>query len=141
MTIPPPAPAPSTPPTVDHTTIVAKYVALRDKVADIKKRHAAELQPYAEAMATIDAYLLDHLNSTGAQSIKTSAGTFFRDTRESFRVADPATFRQFCVDTGNLDLLETRLSKSSLEMLLGSGQPMPPGVAVHREVTVKVHRS
>lgn len=72
--------------------VIGKYVELRDEVKAIGERHAAELAPYTEQMDRIEAWLLANLNQDGVDSYKTSAGTAYKSTTTSVKLADREAF-------------------------------------------------
>ena len=64
--------------TIDQ--IVARYVQLRDEMQVISQRHAAELKPYNDKLQILNTVLLDRLNKTGSESIRTEHGTAYKKT-------------------------------------------------------------
>ena len=126
--------------TITNKDLVEKYRLLRDKKEEIVKRHKAELAPLNDAMDKIENVLLDVLNRTGSESTRTEAGTFFKVTRTSYSINDPAAFRAY-VEAHNLpDLYENRVSKSALEELISRGETLPPGLKVSSEVSVNIRK-
>lgn len=73
--------------------INAKYIELRDRKAEMAKRHAEEIRPLSEAMGTIETYLLDQMNQLGVDSFKTSAGTAYKANQNSVKMTDAGAFK------------------------------------------------
>ena len=60
---------------------VARYIELRDKKAIKKAEFDKELARYDEAMGKIEAIMLQSLNESNMESVRTEAGTFFKQTQ------------------------------------------------------------
>ena len=129
-------PAPASP--VDG--IVSNYIALRDKIADIKQVHTTQLKPYNDMLGALEAMLLDALQQTNTESMRTLAGTFYKTTHSSVKVKDWATTLAFIQDNGAWDLLEARVNKTAAEALVSDTAQGIPGVDIDRMVRVNVRR-
>lgn len=121
--------------------LVEKYVALRDKKAEIKKRQTEELSRYDLAMSQLEAMMLDILNATGAESMRTNSGTMFKTMRTSTKVMDWSATLEFIKTNNAWDLLEARVSKVAVEAIMAETQQPIPGVATNREIVLNVRRS
>jgi hypothetical protein len=138
-----------------NDVLVEKFVALRDKIAEIKKRQATELAKFNVVLATLEGWLLDELNTSKSQSIKTENGTFFRTTRMSVTVEKWTETLQWIKDHDAWDLLEARVSKTALDavmkdleqqVLAGTlpntpGNLIVPGVKITKEQGLNVRRA
>lgn len=78
-------------PTVDE--VVSKYVEIRDRKAELAKRHAEELSPYNEAQENIEKWLLNKMNEDGVNSYKTDSGTPYKNVATSVKLVDPDAFK------------------------------------------------
>lgn len=121
-------------------TLVEKYRELRDRKKALSEEQATALKPYTEAMNKLEALLLAHLNEVGANSIATGKGTFFKTTRVSYSIADPAALRAYIETHGLTDIYENRVSKSAVDNLLERGAPLPDGIAVSSFTSVNIHK-
>lgn len=121
--------------------IVAAYVKVRDEKAALKAAQAAALKPYDEALEKLEAQMLELLDSSGAESIKTASGTAYKSTRTSVTVADKSAFMDYVTNNGAFDLLDVRANKTAVEGFLDEHQDLPPGVNVRREIAVGFRRS
>lgn len=142
----------------DNNKLVEKFVALRDKVAEIKKRHKEELAKYNVVMATLEGWLKQELLTSGSESIRTSAGTFYKTTQTSVTCNEWSKTLEWIKDNDAWELLEARVSKTAaLEILKDladkaaqareAGQQVDPeslvipGVVISRELEVGVRKS
>ena len=78
-------------PTVEEIT--RKYIELRDRKAEITKRHQEELAPLNEAMNNIEAWLLNQMNTLGVDTLKNKAGTPYKANSNSVHLTDGAAFK------------------------------------------------
>lgn len=137
----PVSPPTTTRPNLTTAQMVEKYILLRDKKAEIDKRHKAELAPFNLTMGQLEAFMTDDLNNTGGESLRTEHGTIFKSTRTSATVKDwPLTF-EYIQKHDAWDMLEHRVSKTAvLAAIEETGQPVP-GVSVSQETTLNIRRS
>jgi hypothetical protein len=131
---------PAAKPRMAPDQMVAKFVALRDKIAEMKKRHTDELAPYNLAMGTLEAWLLDVLNTNHATSMRFDAGTPYTTTRTSVKVDEWSTVLGFIREHEAWELLEARVNKTALEAIIGDTGTNIPGVSVSRELVLNVRR-
>ena len=125
--------------TVDD--MIDKYLRLRDKVKTIKEDHTKQLAPYAEAMNTLEAWLLEALNQAKLKSMNSPHGTAYKTTRTSAKVIDwPATLG-FIQEKNAWDLLEARVSKLAVQAIIDETQQPIPGVETSSEVCCNVRRA
>lgn len=127
--------------TMTPEVMIEKYVALRDKAADIKRRHTEELAPYNEIMGRLEGWLLEALNQAGLSSMRAPSGTAFKSTRTSAKVVDwPATLT-FIKEHNAWDLLEARVSKLAAQQIIEDTKRPIPGVETQSELCVNVRRA
>lgn len=148
--------------------VITKYIAVRDKKAELSTRHAEEMRPLNEAMDTMERWLLQQLTASGLESFKCSAGTAYKSIQTSVTVADGDVFKRYAVKgaiadvvnyldtTGNdhnieslttvllsspaMALFELRSSKKEVQERLEQGETVP-GLNVTKIATVGVRRS
>jgi cytosine/adenosine deaminase-related metal-dependent hydrolase len=129
-------PAPSSP----LDTIVSNYIALRDKIAEIKDAQAKQLGPYNDMMTALEALLLDALLQTNAEAMRTNAGSFYKTTHASVKVKDWATTLAYIQQKGLWELLEARVSKVVAQQIVEDTQAAIPGIEIDRMTRVNVRR-
>lgn len=121
--------------------MIEKYIALRNKAADIKARHVTELAPYVEAMRQLETELLRHLNETKLDSINGPKGTAFKQTATSVAVDDWAKVLKFIQDHEQWDLLEARVAKTAAITVIEDTKRPIPGVKISQAVVLRVRAS
>lgn len=127
--------------TTDIGDLIAKYVALRDKKAEIEKAQKEQLARFKTVMDKIEALILDHFNETGVESARTPAGTAFKSIKSNVRVDDRDAFMAFVRDTEGWAFLESKANKSAVDEYLKVNEALPPGVSLSRVATVNIRRS
>lgn len=62
---------------MDHQRIVNAYIKIRDKRSEIKKAFDAEDTALKAKLTLLEGAMLQTLNSTNSDSIRTDGGTFY----------------------------------------------------------------
>ena len=122
-------------------TLIEKYVALRDKKQELEQAHKARVAQYRQVMDKIEAVIQEAFNESGAESMKTNAGTAYRSVRTSARVDDPEIFRKFVESNRAWAMMDARANKSAVEAYMDEHEAPPPGVSVTRMHTINIRRS
>ena len=117
------------------------YVALRDKKAAIEKENLERVAPYTAMLRRIEGYMLEVLNTAGADSIKTPHGTVYKSMRTSATVSDRQAFLDFVLATKLYELLESRVSKLAAQAIIAETQKDIPGVETSSELVINVRRA
>lgn len=126
---------------MDINKLVDQYIQLRDKKAIIKAGYDAKVKNIEMALDKVEAVLLKHFESTGAESVKTSSGTAYKSTRTSVTVADWDSFLSYVRDEEAWELLEHRAAKKQVEEFKSANEALPPGLNYSAEVVINVRRS
>ena len=121
--------------------LVAKYIELRDKKAQIKAEYDGKVAKLDENLDKIEAVLLKTFDSAGMDSVKTEFGTAYTSTRTTASVANPDVFMKYVVANEAWHLLEKRAAKSGVEQYKAEHDDVPPGVSWRSERIVNIRRS
>ena len=109
--------------------LITAYIKYRDFTAAKEEALKQELKPYTDAMATISTAMLDILNQSGADSIKTDAGTAYVSELDSMKVIDRDALMDFVVTSGETSLLSAAVAKDGVRDYMSEHQgQLPPGV-------------
>ena len=128
-------------PTMPLDRAVEKFIALRDRKAQIIERHKAELAPYNDAMGRLEGLLLDALNTAHLDAMKAPAGTFFRKVTTSVTVSSWSETLAYIREHELWDLLEARVSKTMAQQIIEDTDAAIPGVIVRQVAEVQVRRN
>ena len=116
--------------------LVGLYVSTRDRIKAIEAEHKEQLAPYRQALDRVESLIMTMLNSAGADSMKTAAGTAYKAPWTKASVQDWQKVLDFAVENSRFDLFERRVAKSVVEEI---GDV--PGIEIERGVRVNVRRS
>jgi hypothetical protein len=124
----------------DVAAYAAKYVALRDKIKEIEKKHEAELAPFKAAKEQLNGLFLDLLARNNTASMRTAGGTISKTERSSATVEDMHAFRTYVTQMGDWDLVDFRANAPAVRDYAQKNSQLPPGVKYSAVVTVSVRR-
>lgn len=128
-------------PRVGLDAVVERYVQLRDRKSEIKSEYEKKIRDIDDALDKVEAYLLAHLTAQGAESVKTKAGTFYKQKRTSVTVADWDAYFPWLKENGHWAMLEHRANKTAVEEFIAATQDVPPGLNIRAEYVVNIRRS
>lgn len=121
--------------------VVAKYVELREKKANLKSEYDMQVAPIEAKMAKIEGKLLEVLDQTGGKSFRTPHGTAYVTVRTTASVADREAFFEFVKQNEEWPLMQVAVVKSAVEQYKSVNQELPPGINWREERVVNIRRS
>lgn len=107
---------------------VGEFVQLRDKIKQLNDTHKETIKPYVEALAGLNALLVQHLNTVGADNVGTKAGTVYRSTKDSASIADMEAFWGFVEKNDAWELIDKRANVTAVRDFIEENKGPPPGV-------------
>lgn len=119
---------------------VAQFVAVRDQLREMKEAYEAKCKPLEEVKNLLSGWMLDHLEKSGAQSIKTAQGTCYSSSKSTASLADPKAFMDYVVEHGAFELLDRRANSKAVKAFIEENKQLPPGCNFHTIKTVGVRR-
>ena len=130
---------------VDSVTL-EKLVRVYLKIKGERERLSAEFKEadgkLVEQQDTIKSALLDHLKDTGAKSVKTDAGTFYRQIKQKYWTSDWESMQQFILEHEVPEFLEKRLHQGAVRGFLEENPDLlPKGLNVDSEFAVTVRKA
>lgn len=127
---------------MDHNKLVTVYTKIRAKRAEIKKAYEAEDDKLKADLAKIEAVLLNHLNTTNTDAVRTEAGTFYRQQEIIPSASDWQAFYDWIKENDAFDALERRVKKTFVSEYMEAHEgAIPPGVSVYRTFVVRVRKN
>lgn len=122
--------------------LVAVYVKMRDKRAALLREYEEQDEAIKSQMEMVEAKLLDLCKTVGADSLKTQHGTVIRSVKTRYWTSDWNSMHKFIMENNMPELLEKRISQSTLKQLLDENPDMmPPGVNIDSRYAVTIRRS
>lgn len=134
--------------------VVEQYISLRNAVKDIKKRHAAELEPYNAAMELLEGYAAAMMRKIKT-TLSTPHGSAFWVRAWSYKVVDFDAFFAWVVKNKQKQMMTRHVSKEGLEAWIevqealipanekieGKMVALPPGIQSDYIVTVQFRKA
>ncbi len=109
--------------------LIARYVYLRSERTKADETFAAwRKAEFDDEMNGIETKLLDALNQTGGDSLKTKQGTAFKKLSTSITTADGSEFRRHVIGLEAWDIVDWRPNKTAINDMIAEGQELPPGL-------------
>jgi len=119
---------------------VAFYVELRDRKRALKDKLKEDLKPIDDGLLKLEAMLLQHMQDTKAQSIRTESGTCYQYIKRSATVGDRKAFQDFVVEHGLYDLLNWIANPKQVFDWIKENRSDVPGVNASSFMTIGVRR-
>ncbi len=127
---------------MDITKLVAVHLKIRDARADLKKAYDEADRVLKVKQERLEGELLRFLQDSNTDSVRTEAGTVFRQEDVTPRAEDWDLFYKWIAATDAFDALERRIKKNFIKEHMAAHEgALPPGVSVYREYVVRVRRS
>jgi hypothetical protein len=122
--------------------LVRIYIKMRDQRASLKAEFEQQDKAIRDQMDVIESELLETCKKAGADSIRTQHGTIIRGVKTQYWTSDWESMHKFVLDNQALELLERRISQTTMkEFLANNPDKMPPGLNADSRYTVTVRRS
>lgn len=127
---------------MDTAKLAKAYIKLRDARAQMKRQFEEQDSALKAKQERLEAEMLRFLQESNTDSVKTVAGTFYRQEEITPTGADWDAFYKWVAENDAFDFLERRIKKTAIKeyMEMNSGA-IPPGVSVYREFVVRVRRT
>lgn len=131
-----PAPAP-----LDLDRIVAAHLKIRSARTALSKKFDDDDEVLEIQQKKLEAVLLNHLNATKTQTVRTESGTFFRQEEIKPSCADWDAYYKWIAENNTFEGLEKRVTKTFIKSFMDENDgALPPGISVHKEFVVRVRR-
>ena len=122
--------------------LVAVYIKMRDKRAELLREYEEQDGVIKEQMETVEGKLLDLCKSVGADSLKTQHGTVIRGVKTRYWTSDWEAMHNFIMEHKMPELLEKRISQTTMRQLLDENPDMMPmGLNVDSKYSVTIRRT
>jgi hypothetical protein len=127
---------------VPADVLAETYIKIRDKRAELKEKFEQEDNALKEQQDLLAGEMLEVCYETGADSIKTPAGTIIRKVDTRYWTTDWDSMYKFIEEHEAFPLLEKRLHQTNLKQFLEENpELLPAGLQADSKYTVVVRRS
>lgn len=122
--------------------LVATYLKIKARKAEQDAEYKEKDDVLVQQMDMIKIALLDHCKENNVESVRTTAGTFFRQIKTKYWTNDWAAMGAWIVENALPDLLEKRLQQTNMKQYLEDNPgAQVPGLQVESEYTVTVRKA
>jgi len=120
------------------TRVYLKIKAKRSELSAEFKEKDKDLQ---EQQDLIKKALLDHCKEHEVESVRTSAGLFYRGVKTRYWTSDWESMYKFIADQDVPEFLEKRLNQGNVKQFLEENpESVPPGLNVDSEYIISVRK-
>jgi len=117
------------------------YLKIRDKRAELKAKYDEEEATLSKQLDKVKAALLDYCKTHEVESVRTSAGVFYRTVKTRYWTNDWESFHRFVLEVKEPGLLEKRINQSAMKALLEENpECVPPGLNTDAEYVISVRK-
>ena len=129
---------------VDSVTL-EKLTRVYLKIKGERERLSTEFREADDKLVVqqnkIKSALLDHLKDTGAKSVKTDAGTFYRTVKQKYWTSDWESMHKFIMENELPEFFEKRLNQTHVRQFIEENPDLvPAGLNVDSEYAISVRK-
>jgi hypothetical protein len=126
----------------DMNELVKAYLTIRNEREKIESEYKERDMQLKADMAILEREMLSGCNEMKVESLRTDSGTVVKSLKERFTCADRDNFNKFILETGAVELFESRLHQGNFKEFMSERhhEGLPPGVNVMREFTITVKK-
>ena len=117
------------------------YLKIKARRAELSAEFKSEDAPLAEQLEKIKAALLKYCQEQGLESVKTSAGLFYRSVKTRYWTSDWSSMYEFVLENEVPEFFDKRLNKGNVRQFLEENPDLvPKGLNVDSEYTIAVRK-
>jgi len=117
------------------------YLKIKDKRSELSAEFKEEDGKLSEQLDKVKKALLGYCKDQGVDSVKTSAGLFYRSAKTRYWTSDWSNMHEFILEHGAPELLDKRLNQTNMKQFLEENPALvPKGLNVDSEYVVSVRR-
>ena len=126
-------------PTAEKLTSV--YIKIKDKRSELTAKFKEQDSALSDQLSKVKRALLDYCEEQGVDSVKTSAGMFYRSARTRYWTSDWSSMHEFILENEVPELLDKRVNQNNIKQYLEENpDKVPKGLNVDSEYIVSVRR-
>ena len=117
------------------------YLKIKDKRSELSAEFKEKDAELVEQLEKVKRALLDYCEEQGVDSVRTSAGLFYRSARTRYWTSDWSSMHEFILENEVPELLDKRVNQSNMKQYLEENpDQVPKGLNVDSEYIVSVRR-
>ena len=117
------------------------YLKIKDKRSELSAEFKEKDAELVEQLDKVKKALLDYCEEQGVNSVRTSAGLFYRSAKTRYWTSDWSSMHDFILENEVPELLDKRVNQSNMKQYLEENPDLvPKGLNVDSEYVVSVRR-
>ena len=121
--------------------LVTIYIKMRDARVKLQREFDEADGRIKEQQEQVTQALLEMCKETGAEGLRTPAGSVFKTIKTRYWTSDWGSMKQFIKDHDAIDLMEQRVHQTNMKTFLEEDPTlMPPGMNVDSRYSITVRR-
>ena len=121
--------------------LVTIYIKMRDARVKLQREFDEADGKIKEQQEQVTQALLEMCKETGAEGLRTPAGSVFKTIKTRYWTSDWGSMKQFIKDHDAIDLMEQRVHQTNMKHFLEENPNlMPPGMNVDSRYSITVRR-
>lgn len=127
---------------MDMGKLASAYIKIRDAKSALNKDHKVKEDKLKSQLKMLENQMLKFMNENNTDSLKTEAGTMYRQMDVMPSGANWAEFYAWVRENDAFDALQRRVNKGFITTYMEENEgKLPPGISVHREYVCRVRTS
>jgi len=128
--------------TISVDKLVAAYIKMRDKRAEILREYEEVDGSVKAQMEVVESKLLELCKEIGADKLGSTHGTVMRTVKTRYWTSDWESMHKFILQNKMPELLERRISQTTMKQLLEENPDlMPSGMNIDSKYSVTIRRN
>jgi hypothetical protein len=119
---------------------IQNYVALRDRIKEMDEAHKVKLKPFKDALEELNGKLLEFLEASGTEAVKTKYGTCYSSVRYTASLPNAQDFMDFVINNERFELLDKKANSTAVRAYVEEVGALPPGCQLSALRTAGVRR-
>lgn len=117
------------------------YIKIRDKRAQLSAKFKEEDEGLKAQQDKVKRALLDYCKEQDVESVRTSAGLFYRSVKKRYWTSDWESMHKFILEHEVPEFLDKRLNQTNVKQFLEENPDLlPPGLNVDSEYAISVRK-
>ena len=117
------------------------YLKIKDKRSELSAEFKEKDAELSDQLNKVKKALLEYCQEQGVDSVRTSAGLFYRSARTRYWTSDWSSLHEFILENEVPELLDKRVNQSNMKQFLEENPSLvPKGLNVDSEYVVSVRR-
>ncbi len=127
--------------TLNAEKLTTVYLKIKDKRSELSAEFKERDAELSEQLGKVKRALLDYCEEQGVDSVRTTAGLFYRSARTRYWTSDWSSMHEFILENEVPELLDKRVNQNNMKQYLEENpDQVPKGLNVDSEYIVSVRR-